>query len=310
MRLDWLEDILAVIDTGSIRAAAERRCVTQPAFSRRIRAIEESLGVELFDRSRKPVVPSPVIAAREEELRRTAAQLRDLGGELRRAARESHGRLVLATQHALTATLAPQLIDRLLGGIDLVVRLRSANREDCLALLMTRQADLMIGYQTEAEASGAAGEFLERAELGQDALIPVFAAAGRHRLKEFFERGELPIIAYPRDAFLGRVLLDDIEPRLPARIAVRGRVETALTLASLELAKKGIGVAWLPESVARPALNDGALADLRPDLPATTLRIAALRLRLPQSERHQRLWSALRGDGAEPGGMLRTGLAG
>lgn len=43
MRLEWLEDIVAVIDTGPFNATADRRYVTQPVFSRRIRAIEDYL---------------------------------------------------------------------------------------------------------------------------------------------------------------------------------------------------------------------------------------------------------------------------
>ncbi len=41
IRLEWLEDILAVAETGSFSEAAERRHLTQSAFSRRIRNIED-----------------------------------------------------------------------------------------------------------------------------------------------------------------------------------------------------------------------------------------------------------------------------
>ncbi|MEM8665677.1 MAG: LysR family transcriptional regulator, partial [Pseudomonadota bacterium] len=44
MRLEWLDDILAIADLGSLKAAAERRHLSQPAFSRRLKLIEESLG--------------------------------------------------------------------------------------------------------------------------------------------------------------------------------------------------------------------------------------------------------------------------
>ncbi|MFU8778000.1 MAG: helix-turn-helix domain-containing protein, partial [Roseovarius sp.] len=50
MRLEWLDDILAVADAGSLARAAEIRHVSQSAFTRRLRAIEDTLGVPLFDR--------------------------------------------------------------------------------------------------------------------------------------------------------------------------------------------------------------------------------------------------------------------
>ena len=68
MQLDWIDDILAVIDTGSLAAAAERRLLTQPAFTRRVRGIEERIGAALFDRSRKPVAVLPGVLALEPEL--------------------------------------------------------------------------------------------------------------------------------------------------------------------------------------------------------------------------------------------------
>lgn len=47
-----LEAFLTIIKTGSISAAAEQLYVTQPALSRRIRALEEELGYQLFLRNK------------------------------------------------------------------------------------------------------------------------------------------------------------------------------------------------------------------------------------------------------------------
>ncbi len=50
-----LEEFLAVIEHGSILGAAEQRGVAQPALSRRMRALEKSLGVQLLTRSSQGV---------------------------------------------------------------------------------------------------------------------------------------------------------------------------------------------------------------------------------------------------------------
>ena len=55
MELKWLEDLLVLLEERSISRAAARRHVTQPAYSRRIRQLEAWLGVELVDRSTKPI---------------------------------------------------------------------------------------------------------------------------------------------------------------------------------------------------------------------------------------------------------------
>jgi DNA-binding transcriptional LysR family regulator len=54
MELKWLEDFASLARTGSFSRSAEERHVTQPAFSRRIQALETWLGVALIDRSTAP----------------------------------------------------------------------------------------------------------------------------------------------------------------------------------------------------------------------------------------------------------------
>ena len=47
--LEWLEDFLALAETGNFSRAAEARSIAQPAFSRHIRALEEWVGVDSYD---------------------------------------------------------------------------------------------------------------------------------------------------------------------------------------------------------------------------------------------------------------------
>jgi LysR family transcriptional regulator, hypochlorite-specific transcription factor HypT len=110
MRLEWLEDILAIAQTGSFSGAAERRNLTQSAFSRRIQQIEDHIGVQLFDRSRKPVQLRPTTLAQGAQIEHLAAALRQLVVDLRRGDRMASNRIVIASQHALTTSLAPRII--------------------------------------------------------------------------------------------------------------------------------------------------------------------------------------------------------
>ena len=53
--LAYLLDFKALVETGSFSRAASIRNVTQPAFSRRIRALEDWTGTPLFHRGSTPV---------------------------------------------------------------------------------------------------------------------------------------------------------------------------------------------------------------------------------------------------------------
>lgn len=59
MEIKWLEDFVAVASTGNFSRAAETRNVTQPAFSRRLKALEMWIGVPLLDRSSYPITLTP-----------------------------------------------------------------------------------------------------------------------------------------------------------------------------------------------------------------------------------------------------------
>jgi DNA-binding transcriptional LysR family regulator len=288
MRLDWLEDLVAIIETGSFNEAAARRFVTQPAFSRRIRAIEEYIGVELFDRDRKPAALKPTTSVHQEDIKRLVAQTKDLIHELRRQSRESVNRIVIASQHSLTATLVPKIVQSLSERMDTSVRLRSANRDECHALLMTKQADLLINYLSSAEAAVDPERFVERAILWTELFIPVSAPS---TLDAWLEQGELPVVAYPNEAFFGRIFNDEVLPQMPRREFVRRKVETALTFAALELAANGVGVAWIPESLARGPISQGRLCDRRDTLPSASLALTALRLVGPHSPVEELVWA-------------------
>ena len=48
MDLDWLKDFLTLAEQKNFSRAADARNVSQPAFSRRIRALEDWIGTALF----------------------------------------------------------------------------------------------------------------------------------------------------------------------------------------------------------------------------------------------------------------------
>ena len=88
-----LQAYVAVIETGSIVAAAARLHLTQPGITRRVQSLEGMLGVELLDRQSKPLKPTAagrdvydmgrrVLASVDDMIDRVSPQA-DAIGELR-----------------------------------------------------------------------------------------------------------------------------------------------------------------------------------------------------------------------------------
>lgn len=288
MRLEWLDDILAVADTGSMIRAAERRFLTQSAFSRRLRMIEEQLGVELFDRSRKPAELRHSVLERCDEMRSLAESLRKLRSDLVRGDGEQT-RIVIASQHAITTAIAPLLIQTITEAAHVDIRLRSANREDCYALLLTRQADFMLYYSSERQPLVFDPDFIETRVLGGERLIPVFSSNEAGRLEAALARHEVPVVLYPGDVFLGKVLRDEIWPRFDLDM-FKPHAETALTLAALQFALIGGALAWVPHSLAQPYLQKNELRDFSEKFGTTKLSLILSRIKGSRSSHAQEAW--------------------
>ncbi|MFN3576348.1 MAG: LysR family transcriptional regulator [Tabrizicola sp.] len=298
MRLEWLEDILAIAQTGSFSGAAERRNLTQSAFSRRIRQIEDYVGVPLFDRSRKPVQLRPTTLAQSAQIEQIASALRQLVTDLRRGDRVASNRIVIASQHSLTTSLAPRIVQSIGdSGHEVYVRLRSANLDECHGLLLSRNADLAIVYSLPDQGP-LPGEYLESLDLWPDRLIPVLRPE-EARILTSGAQAELPFVAYPPEVFFGTVMTERILPALDPGTLALPRAETALTMAALEMAAAGVAVAWVPETLARLGLAQGRLADVSDILPHCPLSVRALRLKGAHGPAEAVIWNHIAGLQAE-----------
>lgn len=298
MRIDWLEDIIALLDTGSVVEAATMRNVSQSAFSRRIQNLELVLDVALVDRRSKPNRPTVALRNHEEQLRQIARQQRSLVKQMQTESRSGSELVVVACQHAITASLGPQIV-KLISGIGKAhVRLRSANLGECEALLLTGQADFSITYGMEAEAAGYRAATTQEAFIANERLVPVYQARTVKEVLWRFHTGHLDAVAYPADVFLGSAVERHIYPRIERQCRLNIVAETALTLAAMQMASAGVGVAWVPEALAQADLDDGRLSDLSEELGSVDMQIIARKRAEDASDLHARIWSALSRGGA------------
>ena len=79
----WLYDFLTLEKCRNFSQAAVSRNVSQPAFSRRIRALEQAIGVELFNRQVTPLQLSEQGKIFHSQIRHLLQQLESNLAELR-----------------------------------------------------------------------------------------------------------------------------------------------------------------------------------------------------------------------------------
>ncbi|WP_136442212.1 LysR family transcriptional regulator [Pacificoceanicola onchidii] len=289
MRLEWIDDILAVLDGGSLARAAERRLLTQSAFTRRVRLIEDNVGVTLFDRRRKPVTLMSGIEALEPDFRDLSARLHKLRHQMQTAGEKAARSVAFVCQHALTTTVSPQVVRALSPEGEATVRVRSGNQDECLMHLISKEVEFAIMYALPDDAPLEPGNAFESVDLGADILVPVSTPGIRAKASD----PVLPVIGYPSEVFLGQVFAQRVNPQLPTGTAITTIAETALTLAMVQLALTGIGIAWLPQSLVGDHLTQGNLVRLDSILPKQPLIVRMVRLADPRTEHAERVWQHL-----------------
>ena len=290
MRLEWIDDILAVLDEGSLTRAAEKRFLTQSAFTRRVRLIEENIGTVLFDRSRKPVTLMPGVGEVEAELRELSIRLRQLRTSIKSASSSNSSSMAVACQHALTTTISSKIVG-ILSKHEKTVRVRSGNRDECLMQLLSGEVDLSVMYEIPGEQTPVVSTAFDSVLLGTDVHIPVCVPS----IHNLADQGEIPIISYPTDVFLGQLFDRIIVPQLPVGVTVSRKAETSLTLAMLKFVLDGHGIAWLPHSLIHDHLVSGKLIKLERSLPQQPLEIKMFRLSGDQNARDEAIWRQLGG---------------
>lgn len=255
MELNWLEDFLALADAGNFSRAAEIRNMTQPAFSRRIRALEDWAGVTLFDRSSHPVrltrAGEQFMPGARDALRRLA-QARD---EARQAEQAETATLSFAATQALSLTFFPDWLRGLEISARLgAIRLLSGSMQAGEDLLLQGQSQFLLCHGHAAVATRLPPDrFLHRV-LAEDRLLPVCAASAGYSLTD----ANIPCLAYAEESGLGRIVAATLAQR-PDAPQLRPVFISPLATVLQAMARAGRGIAWLPQSLAAEDLAEGRL---------------------------------------------------
>jgi DNA-binding transcriptional LysR family regulator len=266
MNLSWLEDFLALAESGNFSRAAEQRHMTQPAFSRRIRALEAWLGVALFDRGSHPVTLTETGQWLRTSANDVLAHVRRLPDEARTVADASSATLRFAATHALSLTFLPAWLRGLesrtaIGPIHLV----SDVAANCEALMVQGRAQFLLCHVHPLAPGGLDAEAFRSTRVGTDTLLPVCAPGrnGKPRYALAGGAGKIPLLAYSAESGLGRVVR-----ALRAEALEEIRAEPVFTahLATLlkSMALEGRGVAWLPMSLIVDELRERRLVESAP----------------------------------------------
>jgi len=267
MDLEWLQSFVHLAQTGSFSRSAEESNVTQPAFSRRIKAIEAWLGTPLVDRSTYPtkltVRGREFLNVAEEVIRALHAIRRDFADVRRRET----DIINIAALHTLSLTFFPKWIGHLGSEIrKLNYRLISDNLHDCVQALVEGNCDLLLCYTHASTPMMLDPTRFPSIVLGTETVIPVSAPrGGRRPLFSLPGRAEqpVPLLAYSPNSFLGSALDKMFRERKRPHY-FRWTYENSFAEALKAMAVAGFGLTWLPTKSVEPELTAGRLVRAGP----------------------------------------------
>ena len=275
--LNWLRDFECLARTLNFTRAAAERNITQSAFSRRIKALENWVGLPLVNRAQYPVQLTQAGAQFLPIALGAVSQLTETRQDLRDADRGGSRFLRFSVLHTISVNFLAQRIDDLQKQIpDLHTRVVSDSLSTCCELLVEGAVDIMLCYYHQSVSPRIDETAFARKDLLTDRLIPVAAVAAAHGQGWDLGRTSgpaIPYLAYEPSSFLGMVVdsaMDTSSLHIET-IYVDGLVETIK-----RRVLKGSGFAWMPETAVSQELANGSLVQIADDTWTARLTIAAL----------------------------------
>jgi DNA-binding transcriptional LysR family regulator len=253
MEVDQIRTFVTVATFGGFRKAAEVLAVSQPAVSARIKALEESLGVRLFERGREGLALSEAGRA----LRPHAEQVLRAVTVARQAVQESGGgtggALQIAAALSICTYLLPGVLKRFQAAHPKVaITVRAGHSKQVLEMVLGGEAEIGLARSLHHPA-------VETLSLRDDPLILV---ADRGHLPTPARRARLDAVAEWPLVFFDRgssdwTLTHGLFRR--AGLVPNVAIEVETIEAAKRMVERGLGLAFLPRIAVAREIRQGRL---------------------------------------------------
>lgn len=279
MERDEIEAFVAIARLGAFTRAARALHLSQPAVSRRIELLEQTLGASLFERLRGGVVLTEAGHTFLPYAEAVLASLHDGVEAVRALAQEDRGTITLALVGTLASTILTDSLRRFRDAHPKVrLLLRTAKSDEVSALVRRGEATLGLRYFADPHPD------LICHPIHAEAMVVV--CSSRHRLATVRTLDPQVLAGEPWVTFPMRPdpSADSIGRALERQLAACGLGGAEIVVidgltAQKRLIEAGFGLGLLPESSVQEELRLGTLK---------ALKIPAMRLTIPVTMVHRR----------------------
>ncbi|HEU4389872.1 MAG TPA: LysR family transcriptional regulator, partial [Blastocatellia bacterium] len=254
LNLRQLQTFVTVARVGSFTRAAHLLHLSQPALTKQIRQLEETLSVRLFDRNTRTVEVTRIgkeLAPVVEQLMR---EIDAVVVNTKKLAERSRGAVRVAALPSICSTVLPEAIARFkksYPGISVI--LKDILAEHLVAMVKSQEVDFGIGSLNAADSE------VQFTLLLKDRIVVVFPPGfelERKQVVELKDLAGLPLILMDKESSVRRLVDRAFESI--GRFATPAFEATFMSTAA-GMVKAGLGVALLPSS----SFETGQLTGLR-----------------------------------------------
>ena len=259
MDITLFRDLERLSHTGNFSRAAAQGHLSQPAFSRRIKALEEWVGATLVDRSHQPVsLTGAGVQILEAGLQACARIEQERSQILEAQSLPDKYVVTFGAQHSIGWRFFPEWFQALEDAYGPILsRLRADDLPICMRELKSGDVDFVIAYH---DANSELGHENLSVLIGTDQLVPVCKPDQTGQPIFQFDSAdvEMPYLRFGDAAPISKHLAplfhrQNLDARL--RVVYENSMAGALRIR----ARAGDGVAWLPRNVVAQDLDAGLL---------------------------------------------------
>lgn len=249
--LKSLRSFKAILQAGSITAAARELGLSQPAVSRLLAKLERSIGFELFDRDRGRLLPTPEALLFLEQVDLALGGVDRVTDLARKISANKVGQLKIVAPPSFTEGVLPDVAAAFLERFpDVHLTLESRSVETAKAMIATREVD-----------GGFVKRPVARPDLREEPVVTSECVCLLHAAHPLAKRATLDPRALVSEPLillgLGRSSRTHIETAFAA-VGVRPnvRIDTHTVASAAALAARRLGVAIVNGLLARPYVRE------------------------------------------------------
>jgi DNA-binding transcriptional LysR family regulator len=246
MNVDFrhLEALVAAARYHNFTRAARSLNISQPTFTVQIRQLERELGVRLLDRNTRSVQLTRAGKDLVPAVERLLRELNSVLSSTKESSAAKSGAVRVATLPSLAATILPQILSALqTQHPGVVVHLREAPARRIVGMVKSEEVDFGMGWVRGRDSD------VQFTPLFTDRMSAIFKAGLKLERKKTVALRDLaayPLILTDSESSV-RAMVDDAFEALGSFVQPAWEVTYMST--ALALARAGLGVTILPESV-------------------------------------------------------------